>query len=105
MNVRPHKGKNSAAETVAVHTELESSPSHLCTSLQEDSLFSLVKGCTDAIYSLISEANNVHQIIASGTGNESPCFLTELVPVDTVSHQPMKMFGTINSCLPVIRKC
>ena len=24
MNVRPHKGKNSAAETVAVHTELES---------------------------------------------------------------------------------
>ena len=40
MNVRPRKGKNSAAEAVAVHTELESSPSHLCASLQR-TLFSL----------------------------------------------------------------
>ena len=40
MNVRPRKGKNSAAEAVAVHTELKSSPSHLCASLQR-TLFSL----------------------------------------------------------------
>ena len=61
----------------------------------KDSLFSLVKGCTDATYPLTSEANHVHQIIASGTAsgtaNESSCFLTDLVPVDSESHQPMKL--------------
>ena len=66
--------------------ELAKSSLHLSA---KDSLFSLVKGCTDAIHPLRSEANNVQ--VCSGTANESQCFLTESVFVDCESHQPMKL--------------